>query len=286
MSTDYSIRGIFKDLKVRFSMADTTSLCMEGIRIYDADPVAAEIFSSALTTAALLAPLLEGEEKYSIQWEYPGLLGKLLIDVNSRCDVRGILNAPHLITENIKADDIFGKEDGLMKVIKFDNGTILNSGSTKAPLADITRDAGFFFSISDQIETEITTAVRFNADPARPVNKAFGFMLQAMPDCDLTAFDPVRELIHRQEFRSVLLDDLAPEQKLVKIAAELSQGIPEFSHGPVPGFRCNCNHDKLKNAMRLMSAADIEEIFSEKNEVNVECNFCHHKYTYKKEEFS
>ncbi len=285
MHADYAIRGIFKELKVRFSLSDTSALCADGIRIFDADPLAAEIFSSALTTGALLAPLLEGAEKYSCQWEYPGLLGKLLVDVNAKCDVRGILNAPHLVTESLRPDDIFGEGDGLMKVIKFDNGSIINSGSTKAPLADITADAGFFFSTSDQIETEFACAIRFNADPLNPVRKAAGLMLQAMPDCDLIAFEPVRELIRKNDFRAILLEEISPEQKLVKISAVLSQGIPEFSYGPIPGFRCRCNHGKLLGSMRLLSPADLKDIFSEKDTVKVKCEFCRHEYIFKKNEF-
>lgn len=284
MNSNYSVRGTFRDLKVRFSLTDTTSLCADGIRIFDADPVAAEIFSAALTTAALLAPLLEGAEKYSCQWEYPGLLGKLLADVNARADVRGILNAPHLVTESLKADDIFGHDDGLIKILKFDNGSIINSGSTKAPLADIAADAGFFFSTSDQIETEFACAVRFNPDPGNPVRRAAGLMLQAMPDCDLTAFDPVREQIKQKEFREILLEDLAPKQKLVRIAAALSLAEPEFSYGPVPGFRCSCSHGKLLGSMKLLPARDLAEIFAEKETVKVKCEFCRDEYVFDKSE--
>jgi molecular chaperone Hsp33 len=284
MEADYSVRGTFRELKVRFSLADTTSLCADAIRTFDADPLAAEIFANALTTGALLAPLLEGAEKYSCQWEYPGLLGKLLVDVNARCDVRGILNAPHLISENLKAEEIFGHEDGLMKVIKFDNGSIINSGSTKAPLADITGDAGFFFSTSDQIETEFACAVRFNADPTQPVRKAAGLMLQAMPDCDLAAFDPIRERIRQNPFREILLEECPPGQKLARIAAALSQDIPEFSYGPLPGFRCSCSHGKLLGSMKLMPRADLAEIFSNRDSVAVKCEFCRREYRFNKNE--
>lgn len=284
MEADYSVRGTFRELKVRFSLADTTSLCADAIRIFDADPLAAEIFSKALTTGALLAPLLEGGEKYSCQWEYPGLLGKLLVDVNARCDVRGILNAPHLISENLVGDDVFGHEDGLVKVIKFDNGRIINSGSTRAPLAEITADAGFFFSTSDQLETEFSCAVRFNADPGNPVRKAAGLMLQAMPDCDLTAFDPVRERIRQGSFRNILLEDLPPGQKLAAIAAALAQEFPEFSPGPAPGFRCGCSHARLLNSMKVMAAADLADIFSEKDSVKVKCEFCRREYLFRKSE--
>ena len=94
-------------------------------------------------------------------------------------------NRPHLMDRNQNEDEIFGKQDGFVAITKSRNGKILNSGKSRAGLANPAADAAFFFSVSDQIETEITVAISFNADPGNPVKRCCGLMLQAMPDCDL-----------------------------------------------------------------------------------------------------
>ena len=69
--TDFLIRGLLKKENFRFSFADTTCTVTKGVKIHDTDPVASKIFAEALTSAALLSPLLDGAEKYSIRWDYP-----------------------------------------------------------------------------------------------------------------------------------------------------------------------------------------------------------------------
>ena len=45
-------------------------------------------------------------------------------------------------------------------------------------LANPAADVAFFFSVSDQIETEIIVSVSFNADPLKPVKRCCGLLLQ------------------------------------------------------------------------------------------------------------
>lgn len=284
-SENFLLRGVFAgELNGRFVLADTTALCNDAIKIYDADPVAAELFSSALTSTALLSPLLEGTEKYSVQWEYPGLLGKTLVDVNAHSDVRGLFSQPHLAAPELKLDTVFGREDGIVTVLKFDNGSIINSGSAKAPLADFAGDLSFFFSVSDQIETEFITAVRFNADPENPVCCAAGMMLQAMPECNMDIFENCRKRTNTDEFRKILLSDTTAEKKLEKIADFLGLPVPAMELGTPPGFRCNCSRDRLLQTMKVMSAQDLEDIFKDKDQTAVECRFCRQKYVFSRRE--
>ncbi|MFA7185528.1 MAG: Hsp33 family molecular chaperone HslO, partial [Victivallales bacterium] len=204
--TDFLIRGLLKKENIRFSFADTTATVGKGIKIHDTDPVASKIFAEALTSAALLSPLLEGSEKYSVRWEYPhGKVQGILADVTASNDVRGLIKQPYLMGKAENEDDIFGKEDGVIAITKSLNGKILNSGKTRAGLASPAADAAFFFSVSDQIETEISVAVNFNADPLNPVKCCRGLLLQAMPNCNLDLFETYRKHINSEKFRTLLL---------------------------------------------------------------------------------
>ena len=291
---DYLIRGVLKAFNVRFVLAGTTRLVQDAVIAHDTDPAAAQIFSDALTAAALLAPLLTGEERYTIRWEYPGTAGVLLADVNAAADVRGLPSNPHLMAEGDRADKekLFGDGDGMIAVTKSVAGKVLNTGQTKAPLAQPSADIAFFLSLSDQVESEMVTVTRFNADPANPVHTAGGMLLQAMPDCDLERFEVMRRKLGQPAVKELLLNNCSPlETRLRRILAELlapdslEEADVNYEFGPEPGFRCSCSEEKMRQAMLVLGMDDLKQLFTERDSVAVCCNFCRRKYTFTQKDF-
>ena len=293
--TDFLIRGLLKKENIRFAFVDTTSTVTTGIKIHDTDPVASKVFAEAITSAALLAPLLEDSEKYSIRWDYPhGKLKGLLADVNASNDIRALIKQPYLMNRVQSEDDIYGKKDGYVSIIKSQKGKILNSGKTRAGLANPASDAGFFFSVSDQIETELVVSISFNPDPEKPVKRCCGLLFQAMPDCDLKLFSVYRERINTPEFRNMLIQEMPIEKQLWSLlsyaadkksySANSNDISYEFSASP--GFRCNCSKAKMKQALVTLGKADLKKIF-EKNEISpkIMCQFCRKQYTFKSADF-
>jgi len=284
--TDFLIRGLLKKENFRFSFADTTCTVTQAIRIHDTDPVASRIFAEALTSASLLSPLLEGAEKYSIRWDYPhGELQGIIADVNAANNVRGFIKQPYLMDKTNSEDDIFGKQDGFVAITKSQNGKILNSGKSRAGLANPAADAGFFFSVSDQIETEIVVSINFNANPLTPVKRCSGLLLQAMPDCDLELFETYRNRMNSEKFREMLLQEMPVEKQLWTllefISKEKNNSVYEF--GTSPEFRCSCSQDKMKQALITLGKDDLKKIFEEGDaSPQITCQFCHKHYTFKK----
>jgi molecular chaperone Hsp33 len=288
--TDFLIRGLLKKENFRFSFADTTCTVAKGVKIHDTDPVASKIFAEALTGAALLSPLLENSERYSIRWEYPhGELQGIIADVNAADDVRGIIKQPYLMDKTQNEDDIFGKKDGFVAITKSKDGKILNSGKARAGLANPAADLGFFFSVSDQLETEIVVALSFNANPLKPVKRCCGLMLQAMPDCDLKLFETYRNRINSEEFRELLLLEMPIEKQLWVllefISEEKNNSVYEF--GASPDFKCSCSRAKMKQALTTLGKDELKKIFRESDiSPKITCQFCHKHYTFKKSDIS
>ncbi len=284
--SDFLIRGTFKKEEIRFSFAETTCTVTEGIKIHDTDPVASRIFAEALTSAALLSPLLDGNEKYSIRWEYPhGELQGIIADVNATNNIRGFIKQPYLMDKNQNEDEIFGKQDGFVAITKSKNGKILNSGKSRAGLANPAADAAFFFSVSDQIETEITVAISFNSDPANPVKRCCGMMLQAMPGCDLKLLETYRDQMNTEKFRELLLKEMPLEKQLWAllefVSGEKNNSVYEF--GASPGYICSCNQERMKQALATLGKDELEKIFQASHmSPKITCQFCHKNYSFKK----
>lgn len=291
MMNDTLIRGLSHQPPLRFAFADTTALCRDGIIAHDADPAGGTVLSEVLTVAALTAVLLEGDERYSFRYGYRGAAGVLLADVNARCDVRALPSNPHLAEYAHDPDTCFGKEDALISVVKSENGRVLNSGQIACGMASPTGDASMFFSMSDQIETEFAVETRFRPDPSDPVAAAAGFMLQAMPGCDLEEFSKIREILHAPDFRKTLLDQELPLEKklrkllaLLGLAAENTANVT-YQFAATPGFRCSCCRDSMKRALLTLSPEERKQLFSEKPSVTVSCQFCRKSYSFSADDF-
>lgn len=295
--SDFLVRGVIKGINARFSFADTVSTVTKGIFVHDTDPVSSFIFGKALTVGALLSPLLEGNEKYSLRWEYDGKISSVLVDVNAKCEIRGIPRETKLASMVSKEDELFG-DDGKVTAIKSVDGKILNSGCCKAALMDIAEDMAFFFSTSDQLETGISVIIDLNGDPQKPVKKACGFMLQAMPGCDLKAFDVCRNRMNSPEFTAVIKSsEMTEEKKLRRIAGVLLGFSGNFSENEIkneisyefsssPDYVCSCSNEKMKQAVSVLKKEEIEDIFREEKEVRIKCEFCNKTYSFTESDFS
>ncbi len=293
-SPDFLVRGSINNLDIRFAFADTTKTTSDGIILHDTDPASSHYFGRALTSAILISPLLEGEEKYSLTWAYQGAMNSIVVDVLSNAQVRGITKTPHLTELASEEKDIYGDE-GKISLIKSENGKILNSGVTEAGLLDVSDDIAMFFCISDQIETEIETAISFVPNIEKPVDIATGIMLQAMPNCNLLEFEKIRKKIKEPKFKELLLNkNLPTEKKTWKVFeyilndgnssfAELENDNDisyTFSH--TPQYKCPCSYDKFKASLYTLGKPELEEIFKTQPSLNIKCEFCTKNYTFAK----
>jgi molecular chaperone Hsp33 len=47
-----------------------------------------------------------------------------------------------------------------------------------------------------------------------------------------------------------------------------------------PSFACSCNRDRVSNMIRSLGADEVESILSERNDVEVGCDFCGMQYRF------
>ncbi len=276
---DFLVRGTVSGREWRFAAAETTALCRDGIIAHNCDPAGGAVLADALSSAALLSVLLDGTEKYSVKLSYSGTAGTVLADTDAAAGVRGMMTNPQP-GDGHTMDTLFGAGEIPVTVIKYDGGSVLNSGTVNCGMGTPSANIAMFFSVSDQIETEIATVCRFRPDPADPVVHAAAFMLQAMPGCDLEEFAAVREKLHTRQFREVLGDGSMPmELQIKKLLKELdSEG--GYTQSGMPGFRCGCSPESMKRALRTLGQSELSQLFAAKESVRMNCRFCGRKYEF------
>ena len=299
MEQDCLIRGLHPQLNLRAVWAETTDTVNAGITIHDTDPAAAMAFASALSAAAASAAMLDEGDRFSIRYEYPGSLKGMIIESAADGCVRGVPLVPHpLDGKSGELGELYGDNDGMIYVTRSTpSGRILNSGQTRAPLADPANDLAFFFCVSNQIETEIRTWAEYQADPQRPVKRMSVLLLQAMPGCDLEVFSNLRNAMHGAAANEIRkkLDVFNEPEKAMKImlselayAANVTDFDAEkcvFTVGVKPRWQCRCSEESMRRAMTVLGKEDLDKLFTELPNPEIKCNFCCRSYRFKREDF-
>ena len=247
---DFMIRGVLKEYAIRFAFGSFKTLAQTAILRHDTDPAAARLLAGALCSGALISVLLDDEERYSVRLTYPGPVKGMILDISAQNGLRGFIQNPHVMTEAHDLDSACGS-GCTVSLTKSLNGKILNSGQTESAFIEPEAALSYFFSVSDQIETEIRSEIRFRPDPAAPVECAAAVMLQALPECDLDVFNKIRERLMDDASGAVLAETGVPDYKPV-LAKVTRRALAE------------CNIDGLDDALEgptavIMTSEDYLE---------------------------
>ena len=49
-------------------------------------------------------------------------------------------------------------------------------------------------------------------------------------------------------------------------------------------YKCNCSREKFERGIKSLGKEEIKKIIAEDGKIDTECNFCHKKYNFSKEE--
>jgi len=134
---------------------------------------------------------------------------------------------------------------------------------------DITDNVEAYFATSEQLPTRIWTATTDST--------AAGLMLQRLPgeSDDDDAWSRAQILAETVQDKELL--ELAPDDLLNRLFHE--EQVRVYSPSPL-AFGCACTRARSTSALKLMGAAEVQEILDEAGEVVVNCEFCGASYTY------
>lgn len=274
---DQLFKGHFKGLDIAFSFAVTTSTVNQIIKGHDCDPLAAHILGRALTGALLSAAILPENQRLNVCWKYQGALRTLVVDAGADGTVRGFIS-PAQLGEPEDLTALYGDLGDLQTVVSLDQN-VLNSGTTPVSLQDAVKDLAYTHCVSDQVETSMAAVIGFNADPDRPVNFCQGWMLQALPNCDLERFDRIRARMEEPAFRERLSHAGNPEEMASVLIAD-EEAFEGFTMNACnePQFACPCSKEKMGAVVRTLPIPERMEIVKKNEPINVRCQFCNTLY--------
>ncbi len=182
---------------------------------------------------------------------------------------------------------------------------LIDQGEGMAPYQGITPISGdslrscaeTYFAQSEQLPTRFALSFGRSTEPGMSERwRAGGIMLQHMPKVSATAGNQggsgegglleARDIVHGEDEENwnrvnLLLDTvedieligpaLPPTDLLVRLFHEETPRV--FETQPVR-FGCTCSEDRVRRALSIYSARDIEQMTTEEGTVTADCQFC------------
>jgi len=266
--------------------ADTTDAVREAHFIHGTSNVCSAALGRLLTAASFMGAVLKGEEdSVTLRLNGNGPAGSVIAVSDAKGNVRGYVTHPEA-TLPIRAADgkldvggIVGR-DGSLTVIKDLGMRDPYIGQVPIVSGEIAEDITSYFAISEQVPTVCALGVLCDPENGNILN-AGGFLIQLLPTADDSTIDAVEEgLQGLPSVTHLLAEGLTPEEICKKVLPKFEMEVLERS---TVGYRCNCSKERVERALISLGAKELEQMAKdEQTEVN--CTFCHKKYTFTPEE--
>jgi molecular chaperone Hsp33 len=275
---DFIYTGRIENYHIGFTFAVTTEAASKSVVMHNCDPVSAHVYCRAFTAALMAAQSLKEHEKYNFVWKYTGELKSIVVDVNADNGFRGFISPVDLANRVEESDDLHGDECR-MDVVRSIGGKIITASSTESILQDVANDLCFFFSYSDQIETDMCVMVGFNPEVNNPVNLCQGLMLQALPDCNFDVLERIRKRLAEQPARDLLARHKESDNYFEDVLNHLFEGEEEapsfqFENRPTPYVDCTCSDEKVEFVASSLPQEDRDEMMEKNEDLRMHCEFC------------
>lgn len=282
--TDYLIKAIAFNNQVRAYAAKTTETIAEAQRRHQTWPTASAALGRSMTAGVMLGSMLKGDAKLTIKVEGGGPIGVIIVDSNSKGEVRGYVTNPQTHFELNK----MGKLDVARAVGTEGNLTIVKdlglkehfSGQVPIVSGELGEDFTYYLVTSEQIPSSVGVGVLVNPDNS--ILASGGFIIQLLPGTDdetiteienrLDAMEPISKLIQR---------GLTPEEILDEV---LGKGNVKVLEKQSIAFKCQCSKERIENAIVSLGPEEIQSMIDEEGQAEAQCHFCNEVYLLTKED--
>lgn len=278
MATVY--RGFDRDLKFRFTFADTKDLVEKAHKTHKTSATATAALGRFLTQAVIMAQELKNpSDTLTLTMDGGGIAGKLIAVANGKGTVKGYIANPKADLESTKEK----KLDVGGIVGKAGNITIVRDYGLKEPYTaispivsgEIAEDFAYYYAMSEQIPTYLVLGVLVDTDLS--VKSAGGLLIQAMPGVKDHDFDDLEEAATKLPSFTHLMSEISPSQILDRYFEKMHFEIATES---TADYICDCSIGKVRRAITSLGAEEIQRLIDEKELVEVVCEFCKTRYPF------
>ena len=276
--------------RVAVMCLDTTELVEEIRQIHDLTPTTTAALGRVATVSTMMAHLnlKETTDNLTIQIKGNGPIGTIV----SICELDDLRTATIKICADNSKVELPLKENGKIDV----GGAVGNSGYlnvirenelTKGkyngiiPLVsgEIAEDFTEFFAKSEQKPTALALGVLVDKNG---VKRAGGYIINPLPDATDEDITKIEQAISNSKPISEMLDENSSLEEIAKIVTG-DENIEMLKKDLQVKYKCNCSREKFERGIKSLGKEEVQKIIEEDGKIDTECNFCHKKYHFSKE---
>ncbi|MFS0865635.1 Hsp33 family molecular chaperone HslO [Fredinandcohnia sp. 179-A 10B2 NHS] len=283
---DYLIKALAYDGQVRAYAIDSTETVSEAQKRHYTWPTASAALGRSMTAGVMLGAALKGEAKLTIKIEGGGPIGIILVDTNTKGEVRGYVTNPQThfdLNEHGKLDvrRAVGTE-GTLTVVKDLGLKEQFSGQVPIVSGELGEDFTYYLVSSEQTPSSVGVGVLVNPDNS--ILAAGGFMIQLMPGTSEETVSAIEKRLKEIPPISKMIEKgLTPEDILAEIVGKDNLKILEKM--PV-SFVCPCSRERIESAIISLGKDEIEAMIEEDGKAEAQCHFCNETYQFSEEELN
>lgn len=282
---DYIIRAVTDDGSIRAFACYTKDTVNEAFIHHQTSPVATAALGRVLTASAMMGAMLKGEkDTVSIQLTGNGPLGRVLAVSDSKSNVKGYVDYPHVdMPLNTNGKLNVGKAvgtDGYLTVINDIGMKEPYIGKIPLVTGEVGDDLTKYFAVSEQVPSAVGLGVLVDTDYS--VKTAGGFIIQVMPEGTDDDIAKLEENLNQVKSVTALFEEGKTPEDILKI---LLFGFDYHITDTLDTqYYCNCSRERVEKALISLGTEEIEKIIEEDGKAELSCHFCSNKYEFTEED--
>ena len=221
-----------------------------------------------MAATSLLSSTLKFSGSLILQIQGNGPVRLLVVECTSEQTMRATAKWEGALEGNFKA--LVGEGRFVITITQEDSkqsyqGIVNLDGSCVAEVLE------HYMATSEQLETRLWLASNRE--------RSAGLMLQRMPGThlpeDAEAWNRATQLAH-----TITATELLSLPKTQILRRLFHQEDIRIFEPKTMSFRCSCSPERVANMLRMLGAAEVQSILSEREEVEVHCEFCNRRYAF------
>lgn len=276
MTMNITKRAILFGGKAIVSVLDTTDLVNEAIQLHNFSVPVAKAIGKLLTITAFMSGNFKGlSNKLTLIVQGDGQIGKMVSCGNYGGKVRCYCENPKagIAAQNITVEQIVGKKGNLTVIKDFGMKKPYN-GMIQLAKGDIDSDFSYYFTVSEQLSTVISTGVEI--DGGKCVRSG-GIVIQPMPNCDDHFITILEDIVTNFKDFCLIMQQKSVEEILDFYFGHFEIKILDDIY---PDYECTCSQERIENMILTLGKTEALKICEEQKNIEVLCEFCNKKYVF------
>lgn len=255
----------------------------EAINRHNLWPGATSVLGKTLTIAQIMGSMLKGKEALTIKINGGnGQVGNIIVDANSKGEVRGYVDNPSVSIVNNSGgmNDYYAiGTEGMIDVIK-DLKLKETFTSSVECTGNLANDFTYYFFESEQTPSVVYLGMLIDVDNTCKLSG--GLIIQLLPNASENTICYLENLI--QEYAS--FNELLEKYSLDEILQLFFKDDYEIVEEREVSFKCPCSKENFSKALLTLGKKELQEIANEDHHIEAVCHYCGEKYNFDEEEIN